>query len=222
MNAASVILASSPMIGPLTMATLGRALAERGIAIATPTAEPELDRFIGAAAGVAPPGRPRPSVLVGFSAAGPRLFAVAAAVEPDAVIFMDARLPVDGMAPDAEPAFAELLDRLPIDADGTLPAWPSWWPAAVLESLVPQRSLRDAFVAECPCVRRAMLSTPIPAPTYVGPCAYLAFGDTYADQRSVALDRGWPVATLGGQRHLAPFVAPDTVADALVDLIGRL
>jgi len=42
---------------------------------------------------------------------------------------MDARLPADGAAPDAEPAFAELLDRLPIDADGTLPPWPSWWPA---------------------------------------------------------------------------------------------
>ena len=161
-------------------------------------------------------------MLVGFSAAGPRLFAVAAAVEPDAVVFMDARLPADGAAPDAEPAFAELLDRLPIDADGTLPPWPSWWPAAVLESLVPERSIRDAFVAECPRVSRAMFSTPIPAPTYGGPCAYLAFGDTYADQRSVALDRGWPVRTLGGHRHLAPLVAPDAVADALVDLIGRL
>jgi hypothetical protein len=217
--AASIVLASSPAIGPLTMTTLGRALAGRGIVVTEPPAHPDLGGYVA----VAGAGQlPRPTVLVGFSAAGPRLFAVAAVLAPDAVVFMDARLPVDGVAPDAEPAFADLLDRLPVDDGGLLPPWPSWWPEPVLEVLVPDRSVRDAFVAECPQVPRAMFSVPVPAPEYHGPRAYLAFGDTYADQRSIADRRGWPVATLDRQRHLAPLVEPDTVAGALVDLIGRL
>lgn len=219
MIAASIILASSPVIGPLTMTTLGRALAGRGIVAAEPHADPDLGRYV-TAAGAQPLSRL--TVLVGFSAAGPRLYAVAAKLAPDAVVFMDARLPVDGVAPDAEPAFADLLDRLPVDDAGMLPPWPSWWPEPVLESLVPDPSVRDAFVADCPRAPRAMFSVPVPAPEYHGPCAYLAFGDTYADQRSIADRRGWPVATLDRQRHLAPLVEPDAVAGALVDLIGRL
>ena len=219
MIAASVVLASSPVIGPLTMATLGRALHARGLAVAVPPAHADLHRYVAAAA---ESHVPRPTVLVGFSAAGPRLFAVAEVLAPDAVVFMDAGLPVDGVAPDAEPAFAELLDRLRVDAGGLLPPWPSWWPAQVLEPLAPDRAIREAFAVECPQVPRAMFSVPVPAPEFGGPCAYLAFGDTYVDQRTLAGHRGWPVATLERQRHLAPLVEPDAVADALVHLIGRL
>ena len=219
MIAASVVLASSPVIGPLTMSTLGRAVEARGLAVAAPPAHVDLDQYVAAAAVAR---TPRPTVLAGFSAAGPRLFLAGQALAADAMVFMDARLPADGVAPDAEPGFADLLDRLPVDRDGMLPPWPTWWAEAVLESLVPEPSVRAAFVAECPRVPRAMFSVPVPAPAFDGPCAYLAFGDTYADQRALALDRGWPVATLLRRRHLAPLVEPDAVADALVALIGRL
>ncbi len=219
MIASAVVLASSPLIGPLAISTLAAELAARGFDVATPSAPVALDRYIAA---VARPCRARPCVLVGFSAAGPRLFAVASVARPDAIVFMDARLPDDGAAPDDEPAFADVLDRLSLDADGLLPPWPSWWPDGVLDSLVPEPAQRAAFVAECPRVPRAMFSVPLPAPAFDGPCAYLAFGNTYADQRDLAARRGWPVATIDGARHLAPLVAPAHVADGLIALIGRL
>ena len=53
------------------------------------------------------------------------------------------------------------------------------------------------------------------------PAAYLAFGDTYADERADAARRGWPVATLQGL-HLHPLVDPAGVAEALEGLLARL
>ncbi len=133
---------------------------------------------------------------------------------------MDARLPADGVAPDAEQPFRELLDSLPLDG-GMLPPWPSWWPDGVIESLCPDVALRERFVDECPAVPRSMFSTPVPAPPVDLPSAFLAFGEGYADQSAIAEQRGWPVAKLP-LNHLAPMVAPGEVAAALAALCESL
>jgi hypothetical protein len=53
------------------------------------------------------------------------------------------------------------------------------------------------------------------------PTAYLAFGDTYAEERSTAERRHWPVRTLPGE-HLHLLVDPEAVTDALLELIAGL
>lgn len=50
------------------------------------------------------------------------------------------------------------------------------------------------------------------------PAAFVAFGDTYAAERTSAIERGWPVVTLDGG-HLHMLNAPDKVASAIVDLL---
>ena len=49
------------------------------------------------------------------------------------------------------------------------------------------------------------------------PCAYLAFGDTYAEETARARDLGWPVEVLDG-RHLHLLVDPDAVLEAVLRL----
>lgn len=62
---------------------------------------------------------------------------------------------------------------------------------------------------------------PVPSGWNDGPGAYLAFGDTYADERDRALALGWPVDALEA-RHLHLVVNPQEVADHLGGLLGRL
>jgi len=53
------------------------------------------------------------------------------------------------------------------------------------------------------------------------PGAYLAFGETYAEEREHAARRGWPVATVPGS-HLHMLAAPESVTGRILDLVGRL
>lgn len=218
MNAVgSIVLASSPAVGPLALAPLADVLRRRGVAVATPRAEPEVEAYVAAAA-----VETSPDVLIGYSAGGPRLFAVADRLAPKAIVFMDAGLPRHLVAPDSEPAMATLLDRLPVDHDGLLPAWTDWWPPNVMARLCPDGELRQRLADDCPRLPRSMYSQPVPAPAFHGPCGYLAFGSAYADAIAEAQRRGWPTRVLEGSAHLAPFVAPEVVADELLALASRL
>jgi hypothetical protein len=62
---------------------------------------------------------------------------------------------------------------------------------------------------------------PVPPGWDERPAAYLAFGDTYADERDEAARRHWPVTTLPGG-HLQQLIGPDQVAAELVTLVHRL
>jgi hypothetical protein len=214
----SIVLASSPAVGPFALERLAGALRSRAVIVDTPRAEPDVDDYIAAAAEVAM----TPDLLVGYSAGGPRLFAVAERLAPKAIVFMDAGLPRDGVAPDSEPAMAVLLARLPVDDEGLLPPWTDWWPPEIVDRLCPDRALWNRVVAECPRLPRAMYSQPIPAPVFDGPCGLLAFGAAYADAIADAMARGWPTRVLDGFTHLAPLVAPELVADELLALGARL
>ncbi len=54
------------------------------------------------------------------------------------------------------------------------------------------------------------------------PQAYLAFGDTYAEETAFAHEHGWPTAVLDGALHLHHMVDPDAVAAAVLDLAAAL
>lgn len=140
---------------------------------------------------------------------------------PAAAVFLDARLPDDGVAPDQDAAFAELLDALPSD-DGLLPAWPDWWPPEVMAALLPDVRVRDALRSTCPRLHRSMFSRPVPAPDYSGPCGFVGFGDGCADAAAEARRRGWPTTVIGRAHHLWPVVEPETSASTLAETIGRL
>jgi len=211
------VLASSPLVGPEAMSSLAEALSVGGLEVSIPDAPADLGEFTASVAGVVRPD----SIVVGYSAAGPRLFTIAEAARPVALVFLDARLPADGVAPDHDPRFAELLDSL-APVDGLLPAWTDWWPSGVMESLLPDERARFALRSACPRVRRSMFSEPIPAPPYSGPCGFIGLGDGYADDAAEARRRHWPTTVIEGAHHLWPIVEPEQSADALVEMFRHV
>jgi len=164
-----------------------------------------------------------PLVLVPHSNAGLYVAAIAAVRDVRGVVFVDAGLPSpDTVTATAPPAFREFLAGL-ADPAGVLPVWTSWWDGEDLSELFPDAVTRAAVEAEQVRLPLAYFEDSVASPTGWAdlPCAYLAFGDAYAEERADAEARGWPTATLPGE-HLHPLVDPDGVAEALVGLLGRL
>lgn len=87
----------------------------------------------------------------------------------------------------------------------------------------PSRAVRDLVEAGQPRVPLAYFRGSLPSIQQWDntPSAYLAFGDTYADERQRAEERHWPVRTLRG-RHLHMLIEPDEVAAALTEMLGLL
>ena len=138
-------------------------------------------------------------------------------------MFIDAAIPpAEGRAATAPATFADFLAKL-ADSDGVLPPWTTWWDEADVAGLFPDGAVRVLVERE---QHRLPLSyftdtVPVPAGWDERPGAYLAFGDTYAQDRDHAAERGWPVRTVPGG-HLHMLVDPIGVAAQIEDLLRRV
>jgi hypothetical protein len=139
-----------------------------------------------------------------------------------AIVFMDAALPpIKGTGPLAPERLRSLLDSLADDA-GILPSWTRWWPTEDLERLAPA-SLLHAIDGDCPRLPLAYFDALVRPPTGWADerNAYIAFGDTYADELALATAHGWPVRRRDGQ-HLDHAVSPAPVAADVLGLLDEL
>lgn len=220
----SLALLPSPLLGPAVWGPVAELLRQRGwatTAAAIPaglrTPDEVLTAFASTVSALDSP------VLVAHSNAGLFVPGLADRQDVPAAVFVDAGLAGDvEQVPLAPPDFLTFLAGL-ADASGTLPPWPTWWGSSSFESLVPDLSLRAAVAREARSLPLSYFQAclPIPSGWERMPCAYLAFGDTYAAEREEAVRRGWPVRTLDG-RHLHMLVDPEAVADAIEDLVQQL
>lgn len=222
-HAGSALLLPSPLLPDAVLQDLGASLERLGLD--TSVARAGLGPREGAAdlvtrwAGQVEAG----SVLVAHSNAGylaPHVRAAAAEHLP--VVFMDAALPpVSGRHALAPQAFRAWLGEL-ADPDGMLPPWTRWWSRADLGEVVPPERF-DALDAACPRLPLTYFDDSFDAPPSWAdePNGYLAFGETYAQERAFAERHGWPVAELDGQ-HLLFLTAPEVVAEAVAQLVRRL
>ena len=236
MTDAVFVLVHSPLVGPATWEPTAAVLRTGGIDVRVPALTPPVDarrpRWRTAAddvvAAVADVDRASPLVLVGHSAAGPRVPVISRALAEAghavaAHVLVDAGMPYPGRVP-AEalpPAFVDHLDAL-VRPDGLLPPWPEWWPPEVLAGLLPDDGGRAEVAAECAEVPRDLYDEPVPVPDgWPGttPCGYLSF--TYEDDAVEAERRGWTVVRSPGH-HLQPVVDPDGVAARLRALVDQL
>jgi hypothetical protein len=164
-----------------------------------------------------------PLVLVPHSNAGLYAAALAAARDVLGLVFVDAGLPADApTTPTAPPRFREFLATLAGD-DGLLPVWTRWWPPEEVEGLFPDVGSRVAVEAEQARLPLGYFDGEVPSPPGWEhlPAAYLAFGDTYDEERAAAGRRGWPTERLSGG-HLHQLVDPPAVTAALEGLLGQL
>jgi len=152
--------------------------------------------------------------------------AVAAVRRVERVVFVDAGLPSrTGPTPVAPAELRRHLEGL-ADADGLLPPWTGWWPEQAVARLFPDARTRAVVESEQRRLPLGYFADAVPAPEPATtahptvPGAYLAFGDTYAEERETAVERGWPVETLAGE-HLHQLVDPVAVGAAVIRLADR-
>lgn len=165
--------------------------------------------------------RDRPGLVVAHSNAGLVAPAVADGIP---VVFVDAALPADaGESPMAPPAMLAHLDALAGD-DGLLPPWTRWWGEDDLAPLFPDREARAGVEASQPRLPLGYFRTSVPAPEgwQRQPCAYLAFGGTYAVELARARRLGWPVEQLHGALHLHFLHDAEGVVRGVLDLAAAL
>lgn len=221
---ASLVFLPSPLLGPATWSPVADLFEQQGRStMIAPCPQGPLtpgdvqEAFDRALSGLDVP------VVVAHSNAGLFVPWLADRHRPGAVVLVDAGLPGDvEQVPLAPPEFLEFLARL-ADDSGMLPPWTTWWGSSSFDTLVPDPALRQAVAREAQSLPLAYFRNSLPVPPGWDrmPCAYLAFGDTYAAERSEGVRRGWPVRTLDG-RHLHMLVDPDAVAAAIEDLIMRV
>lgn len=218
------VVLPSPLLGSGVYAEFAGALAQQSGIGGVTVAEAHLDGAQGpldlvARWAVASRGA---DVLVAHSNAGHVAPSVSSAAggRRIPVVFLDAALPA--AAGRSKMAPAELLDGLRHLADeaGRLPPWPRWWSAEQLTGVIPG-PLVERLDRACPRVALSYLDSEIRVPEgwTDGRHAYIAFGDTYADERRRAAEHGWSTRTLDGG-HLHFLHDPVAVAAALAEILN--
>ena len=213
----------SPLVGPLTLGSLGAELRDRGFDVVVPDLRaalagprPQWRAFIELAAAAAE----SVDVIVAHSGAGVLMPLLAERVHPDVVAFVDAVVPGDGSSYQASDAFIEFVDSLARDS-ALLPPWHEWWGDEVIAHLIPDDDLRRRIAADTPRVARSFYDDAVPLPigwnTRHG-CCFLQLSAAYDDDLARAEAYGWPTARMDG-RHLDVAVEPAAVARLLVGLM---
>lgn len=212
------LLVPSPLLGPETWRPVEEWLRGQGqevqaVDLGPRTSGRVVDSVVATAAG-------RPVVLVPHSNAGYYAPHLTTLVDVQATVYVDAALP----SPDSEgrgtplapPEFLDFLRAL-ADDDGVLPPWTEWWDDVT--DLFPDGSTREAVEREQPRLPLTYFTSRIPVPVgWTGRrAAYLAFGETYAEERDWAHELGWPTRSLAGG-HLHALHDPAEVGRAILDL----
>ena len=216
------LLVPSPLLGPATWRPVERWLQQHGhhaqtvdLGARSRTPDAVLDAVVAAAGH-------HEVVLVPHSNAGLYAPHLATLVHVRATVFVDAALPAPadegGTTALAPAGFLSFLRTL-ADDDEMLPPWTQWWDDVA--GLFPDDATRAAVEVE---QQRLPLSyftgrVPVPPGWQTRTSAYVAFGDTYAEERDLATAAGWPTRTLVGG-HLHQLHDPSAVGRALVDLSG--
>jgi XTP/dITP diphosphohydrolase len=220
---ALVLLVPSPLLGPATWEPVARGLRDHGrpAEVVDPGEEVPTPARVAAAVERAAGGRP--VVLVPHSNAGLYVPLLRTRLDVRAAVLVDAALPAPGAGTRlAPPSLLDLVRPL-ADEEGLLPPWPQWWPEEDRAALFPDPASGRRVEREAPRVPLAYLEESVATPPgWEGvPGAYVAFGDTYAEERSRAEALGWPTVRLAGG-HLHQLHDPAGVADLLDRLVDRL
>ena len=178
---------------------------------------------LAAAAAAAVDGGADPVVLVGHSAAGALLPAIAEAVgdRTRGAVFVDAILPQPGRSW-FDTAPAELAAHMRgLADDGLLPPWDEWLPPGSLAELVADPALRRRLVAEIPRLPLAYFDELAPQAQFADSvaCAFVRLGAPF-DRAADKADRlGWWVVRRDWD-HLRMLSDPAAVADLIAQAIS--
>lgn len=222
MAIANLILVNSPLLGASSWAPTASALLAQDYAVHVPVVEADMAWRNWPARLAALSPKDSPLVLIGHSASGLLVPALATLVNAHGLIFVDARVPPasGGVAP-AEDGFLEFIRTLPIE-DARLPPWSRWWGPNAIARLFADRSGFAAFEADLPRLPSNWFGDHIAvAPWAHIPAGYIQTSSSYMAEADGAVQRGWPVLRLNGT-HLHPLLAPEETAEAIIEIARRL
>lgn len=218
-------LLPSPLLGRAVWAPVAHQLSRGGwsvvIASAAVTSPRTPSEALHAFVGALPADRDL--VLIPHSNAGLYVPALAQQCRVVANLFVDAGVPpAHGSVRLAPPGLYDLLAER-ADDDGLLPPWTQWWDEADIAALFSDDQARQRVEREQHRLPLAYFDESLPVPQGWDnvPCAYLAFGETYAREKVEAARRSWPVRTLSGE-HLHMLSHPETVTAEICDLLAAL
>jgi hypothetical protein len=214
----TLLLVHSPVVGPSTWTYVAEVLQQKGFECAVPDLT-----------GVATTGPPYaidssdPVVLVGHSAAGALLPAIAEAVgdRTRGAVFVDAMLPQPGRSWfETAPHGLEAQLR-GLANDGVLPPYDEWFPPGMLAELVPNAERRRRLLAEIPRMPVAYFDEPAPPTRFAESvaCAFLRLGAPFDAAADKAERLGWWVARRDWD-HLRMLSDPAAVADLIAQAIS--
>jgi hypothetical protein len=227
----TLLFVHSPVVGPSTWIYAAGVLRENGFGYVVPdltdlaTMDPPYYPKYATAAAAAVDESPDPVVVVGHSAAGALLPAIAEAVgdRTHGAVFVDAMLPQPGRSwfdtapPGLEAQLRGLADH------GLLPPWHEWFPPGSLEALVPDQARRRRLIAEIPRLQVAYFDEPAPPAQFAKSvaCAFLRLGPAFDPAADKADRLGWWVVRKDWD-HLRMLTAPEAVADLIAQAISAM
>jgi pimeloyl-ACP methyl ester carboxylesterase len=223
----TLLFVHSPVAGPSTWIYTAEVLQQNGFTCVVPnltgvasTGPPYYPKYAAAAAVAGGVG---PVVLVGHSAAGALLPAVAEAVgeRTRGAVFVDAMLPQPGRSWfDTAPRGMEAQLRTLAD-DGVLPPYDEWFPPGALAELVPDAERRRRLTAEIPRMPLAYFDEPAPRARFAESvaCAFIRLGAPFDAAADKAERLGWWV-TRRDWDHLRMLSDPEAVADVVAQAIS--
>ena len=223
----TLLFVHSPVVGPSTWLDTAEVLRQKGfhcvVADLTDVPDPPYYPKYAAAAAAAVAGEAGPVVVVGHSAAGALLPAIAEAVgeRMRGALFVDAMLPQPGRSWfDTAPPGAEAQLR-GLAVDGFLPPYDGWFPPGVLEDLLPDPAVRRRLAAENPRLPVAYFEEPAPPARFAESvaCAFLRLGPPFDPAADKAQRLGWWVIRKEWD-HLRMLSAPEAVADLISQAIS--
>lgn len=228
-----IVLAHSPLVGPLTWSLVAQHLQALGFDVLVPTLidsretpppywQQHAASFQSALASIS---QERPLVLIGHSGTGPLLPVLAQAANHPVrgYIFVDAGLPHPGQSHlnEMETSVPELAQELReyLASGGSFPNWSD----EDLREELPDEHIRRKMLEEMQprSLNYFGENMPVVAGWPDAPCAYLLLTQAYRHFLEQAQGADWPNRTLlAGHFHM--LVDPDTVTAAIVELIGQM
>jgi hypothetical protein len=232
-EADTFFLVHSPLVGPFTWRPAQRELQARGQRAIVPSLLEVLEDSSGFAGAVAETverqvrerAHSGDLYLVLHSAAGAFAGAVREGVSAPVAgyVFVDARLPEDGVSLSAQDADEAVRERRAMAREGMLPPWSAWYSPDVIAQVLPDPEVRSLFVSELRPIPLGLFEEPLQVASGWpdAPCGYVQLSEFYQPQAEAARAAGWPVieAELG---HLHMLVRPGEVVDLILGMADRL
>lgn len=222
-------LIPSPLLGPASWGRVAHHLDQLGhpvlVAETTMTTPADDDHVSGWIEDLLSPAAPQdglPVIVVGHSAACPRLpLAVSALAQAGwnvaGFICVDGRFPDGRPFTVVGPQFGAMLDAM-VRPDDYVPPWPRWW-GSLMEGLVIDPVARAAVFSEARPLPRAWFDQGCPVPELPAGMGkgFLSFGVGYKESCDRASAEGWTTSHLTGD-HLHQVVAPEAVSATLLSI----